>query len=435
MKRLLALLMITTASYAQDEVNFTYVLESTALVQKQEASVTGKDILTGFCGELYNYLNQLNNDYRLDSPIAIEYKDRYNRFKNIDKITNKSTYGVICAANTIRADKIEELSLKNGNFSNSFYSSQMAVLLKKDDVSKLQKYDPNNLLKVGIIGSANRNEATTTEDIFKIFPADRRVVSGRDTAQRILLDPNNNEIEAYTSDKVLLDHLLYMPAVKGDYNTTLVSQGYIVYSSDKQKKYERFSTEPYGIIVYNKKNPKIDNYGNPTNKLLNDINEWLTKDAGLKAISLIDKSIEDGKEIYLKNTLNIFEKLSESSINIDWPKYNFKIPTLLITAVILASLFLYGLFYTTRKVMKNTTNQKRTIILIHKSMDKHEKIKLKHAFQDEACFVEAGEVKDIRENKTVDEKTKNKLIDLFLEKFSEETAKELASLLFFAIKK
>lgn len=161
------------------EINFGYMPESAPIATRIDSKTApGTFSPGGFCGRLYEYLQHRNYDVK---PVIIDYEDRFKRFKNKKTEHPNENYGVECAASTITQERRVDLSKNeiSGDFSAPFYSSEIAIMIKNDDLIDLKS---GNNINVGVIGN------TTTQRLTNLYKNINLLeIFSRDKAREILL--------------------------------------------------------------------------------------------------------------------------------------------------------------------------------------------------------------------------------------------------------
>ena len=349
----LALLLLTIPQFiqAQESIVFAYdpdaVPVSLTIFDSRKKQVNSPG---GFCGELYKHLASI---YKT-SFVPMAYNERLMRFADSGGLPANS-YGVECSSITITEERRAELKEIGGYFSNAFYSSETALIIKAGNTDAIDNPDMQKSLKLVVLDSNQRVNAPasmgnvlTTLSVKDVFFPNTKSFNRRLGSRSEVYDCLIKETcDAYISDEVLLKDLLYWKETPD--SPTLASEGYVIHKKS-------YSAEPYGVVIYDKEN--ADDGGGGRTALLAGINQWIASEDGRRAVrEQIDGVITTQQE----RNQSLYEK------------YRDRLPTMATGAFLF---FLISLTYKNRhyfrKLWPVAKNEKLVTIVLPKEMSKDE---------------------------------------------------------------
>lgn len=312
-----------------DESVFRYAKDA-APISYVGTAYGGASTVQGFCKRLFG---DLKKEYTEMKAVGIDVGER--QLEGVNQ--NTLGYGLECGATTITSDREGELEKKNAWFSKPFYASELALIIKKDSLEKLK--NGQKITIATITTRNNQKELTTIESLKAIFPSAQITrLDTRDDAYNGLM---NNSFDAYASDKILLQDLIYYNPGNGK-GKSLLDAGFIIHS-------DSYTTEPYGIMVYHNK------------ELLRDVNDWIDGDGKRNALREISEKIkaeEDGQ-------LSFYRKIMKNHPNVIFV-------LLSIASIILLYHFFKSIQLKLRKVIADHQYKSTLKIVLPKNMSKED---------------------------------------------------------------
>lgn len=218
-----------------------------------------------YCNALKKHLDEY-----APKEVTITYSERRKQYDGII---------IECGPNSITSKRIKELQERDGSkgfFSEPFFRTETKILIKnsKRDLLKQEKLpllsftnQSSSSLRVGVIGD------TTSEEVLKsIYPtAILKKFDRRKDAIESLQSNNDNSIDAYISDEVLLPSMLKV-LPQSDFSI--------------EPKLYGLTNEYYGVIIYN--DPKSP-YS--FDKLREKVDTWINSKEGQKEREKLEKEV------------------------------------------------------------------------------------------------------------------------------------------------
>ena len=235
------------------------------ILEDSEPVSTDARGLNTYCQALKKHL-----DLYAPKEVTITYSQRRVQY---DGIT------IECGSNSITSKRIKELQERQGAkgfFSEPFFRTETKIILKNSKRNLLKQErlslasfidQSDSSFKVGVIGD------TTSEEVVKrIYPtAILKKVDTRKDAIRFLQSNNDDSIDAYISDEVLLPSMLK--------NDVLPQSDFSI-----EPKLYGLTNEYYGVIIYNDPNSpyRFDD-------LRAKVNAWISSNEGQKERKKLEK--------------------------------------------------------------------------------------------------------------------------------------------------